>query len=171
MKNRVLIAYASRAGSTAEVADAIARVLAERGASVDVRPVTNITDVTPYSAVVAGSAVHGGWLPEAMDFLRANQSVLARKPFAAFLTCITLAMRGGESYRGAVAKHLRPVRALVTPVSEGLFAGELNLAKLPVFDAMRMGIPVALGIFPSGDQRDWSKIRSWAENLPAEFSA
>jgi hypothetical protein len=36
---------------------------------------------------------------------------------------------------------------------------------------MRMGIPVALGIFPSGDQRDWSKIRSWAENLPAEFSA
>jgi menaquinone-dependent protoporphyrinogen oxidase len=165
MEKKILVAYASRAGSTAGVADAIGRTLADGGTRVDVRPMGEIADLEPYAAVVAGSAVHGGWLPEALEFVRAHRAALARRPFAAFLVCITLAMRGGENYREAVAKHLAPVRALVPPVSEGLFAGALDLAKLPAGESVRMRIPVALGIFPEGDRRDWEKIRAWSVDL------
>lgn len=165
METRLLVAYASRAGSTAGVADAIGRVLAESGARVDVRPMQEIHDVTPYTAVVAGSAVQGEWLPEALAFVRAHQAELARKPFAAFMVCITLAMRGGENYRAVLGKKLAPVRALVPTVREGLFAGWLDLDKLPPGDRAKMSIPVILGIFPQGDQRDWEKIQTWAKEL------
>ena len=74
-------------------------------------------------AVVAGSAIQGGqWLPEAMRFLQTHQAALSQKPFAAFLVCMTLAMPNGDKYRRSVAEWLEPVRALVRPVGEGLFA-------------------------------------------------
>ena len=165
MSEKILVAYASRAGSTAGVADAVGRALAERGLQVDVRPMTGIEDVGQYAAVVAGSAIQGGWLPEAMEFVRVHRAELTRKSFAAFLVCITLAMRGGENYYAALGKHMEPVRALVHPVSEGFFAGALDLSKLPLIDRVRMQIPVSLGIFPPGDHRDWGKIRAWAEGL------
>jgi len=165
MEHKILVAYASRAGSTAGVADAIGRTLAEGGLRVDVRPMKEIIDVERYTAVVAGSPIRGGWLPEAMEFMRLHKAALARRPFAAFMTCISLAMRGGELYRAGLGKHLAPVRALVRPVSEELFAGVLDLAVLPPADKLKMGIPVALGIFPEGDHRDWEKIRTWSADL------
>ena len=103
MSNKVLVTYASRTGTTAGVAEAIARILAEGGALVDVRPMTEVTDLTPYQAVVAGSAIQGKrWLPEAMQFMQTHQAALRRQPFAAFLVCMTLAMKRGD-YRAEVA--------------------------------------------------------------------
>src|SRR4030066_342204 len=71
-----------------------------------VRPIQEGKEGGPYAAVVAGSAIQGEWLPEAIEFVRVHQAELARKPFAAFMVCITLAMRGGENYRAAVAKKM-----------------------------------------------------------------
>src|SRR5512137_1649732 len=123
MPNTILVTYASRAGSTAGVAEAIGKTLAEGNAQVDVRCMQDVKDLSPYRAVVAGSAIQGKrWLPEAMQFLRAHQTELSRKPFAAFLVCMTLAMRNGENYRPFVAEFLAPVRTLVKTVSEGCFA-------------------------------------------------
>ena len=123
MSNKILVAYASRAGSTAGVAEAIGQTLAESGGQVEVRLMKDVKDLAPYWAVVAGSAIHGGrWLPEAMQFVRTHRATLAQKPFAAFLVCMTLAM-SNDKYREHVADFLQPVRALVKPVSEGLFAG------------------------------------------------
>lgn len=166
MSNTVLVAYATRAGSTAGVAQAIGQTLAAGGAPVDVRRVEDVTDLMPYRAVVVGSAVRGGkWLPEAMQFVQAHQVTLADKPFAAFLVCITLAMKN-EKYRTGVAAWLEPVRALVRPVSEGFFAGAFDSAQLPPeFNTFAMRAAVALGIFPRGDHRDWNAIRAWAEDL------
>jgi menaquinone-dependent protoporphyrinogen oxidase len=91
MSNKILVAYASRAGSTAGVAEAIGQTLTESGAQVEVRPMQDIKDLAPYRAVVAGSAIQGGrWLPEAMQFMQTHRAALAQKPFAAFLVCMTL---------------------------------------------------------------------------------
>ena len=91
MPNKILVTYASRMGSTAGIAEAIGKTLTENGAEVEVRPMESVKDLTPYQAVVAGSAIQGQqWLPEAMQFLRQHQAALAQKPFAAFLVCITL---------------------------------------------------------------------------------
>jgi menaquinone-dependent protoporphyrinogen oxidase len=166
MGEKVLVVYASRTGSTAGVADAIARTLAAKGSQVDVKPMTEVTDLSQYRAVVAGSAIRGQkWLPEAMDFLNANKLELARKPFADFMVCITLAMKNGESYREGVKDWMAPVRRTVKPFSEGYFAGALDLSKLSGMDKVKMGLAASLGVFPKGDHRDWKAIETWADGI------
>jgi menaquinone-dependent protoporphyrinogen oxidase len=167
MSSKILVTYASRTGSTAGVAEAIGKTLSEGGAQVDVLPMQEVNDLSPYSAVVAGSAIQNKqWLPEAMQFLKTHRAKLATKPFAAFLVCMTLAMPNGEKYRPAVAEFLTPVRAQVRPVSEGLFAGALDIRKIPSFgDRLKFRISVLLGAWSEGDHRDWNAIHSWATGL------
>ncbi|MBE3037662.1 MAG: flavodoxin domain-containing protein, partial [Chloroflexi bacterium] len=167
INNKILVTYASRVGSTAGVAEAIGKTLSESGEQVDVLPMQEVKDLTPYRAVVAGSAIQNKqWLPEAMQFLQAHQSELARKPFAAFLVCMTLAMRNGETYRPFVAEFLARVRALVRPVSEGYFSGTLDIRKVPSFsDRLKFRLSVLFGVWAEGDHRDWNAIRLWAESL------
>jgi menaquinone-dependent protoporphyrinogen oxidase len=167
MNDKILVAYASRTGSTAGVAEAIGKTLAERGVTVDVRPMQEVKDLAPYQAVVVGSAIQGKqWLPEAMQFIQTHQAALAHKPFAAFLVCMTLAMPSADKYREYVADFLQPVRALVKPVSEGLFAGALDISKIPSFgDKLKFRLSVVFGVWSEGDHRDWNAIRAWAESI------
>ena len=167
MDNKILVTYASRFGSTAGVAEAIAKTLAENGAQVDVFPMREVKDLSPYQAVVAGSAINSGaWLPEALQFVQTHRAELNQRPFAAFLVCMTLAMRNADQYRGHVADWLAPVRALVQPMSEGLFAGGLDIGKIPSFsDRLKFRLSVLFGVWKEGDHRDWNAIRAWAESL------
>ncbi len=167
MPDKILVTYASRLGSTAEVAEAIGQTLREGGATVDVIRMQDVADLTPYHAVVAGSAIRGNrWLPEAMHFMQKHQATLRQKPFAAFLVCLTLAMKNGESYRRHVATFLDPVRALAKPVSEGLFAGVLNIGKIESFsNRLKFHLSVMFGVWTEGDHRDWPAIREWAVSL------
>jgi menaquinone-dependent protoporphyrinogen oxidase len=167
MSNKILVTYATCTGSTVGVAEAIGKTLSEGGLTVDVLPMKEVKDLTQYRAVVAGSAIQGKqWLPEAVDFIRANRAELSRKPFAAFLVCMTLAMKNGENYRPFVVEFLAPVRALVRPVSEGQFAGVLNISKAPSFsERIKFRLSILFGVWTEGDHRDWKAIRSWAESL------
>jgi menaquinone-dependent protoporphyrinogen oxidase len=167
MVNKILVTYASRAGSTAGVAEAIGKTLAEGGTQVDVLAMQDVHDLAPYRAVVAGSAIQNKqWLPEAMQFIKTHQADLAQKPFAAFLVCMTLAMKNADQYRRFVADFLQPVRLLDKPVSEGLFAGVLDIRKVPsASDRLKFRLSVLFGVWSEGDHRDWNAIRSWAESL------
>ncbi|HEY1014726.1 MAG TPA: flavodoxin domain-containing protein [Herpetosiphonaceae bacterium] len=173
---KILVAYASRGGSTAGVAAAIGQVLAARGLAVDVLPMAEVRDLAAYRAVVAGSAIRRErWLPEAMDFLRRHQADMTRKPFAAFLVCLALSARDPERLeraRRSAAAWLEPARSLVRPLSEGLFAGELNVGAIPEPGWRLLARLVAgLRILPEGDHRDWPAIRAWAADLPALLAA
>jgi menaquinone-dependent protoporphyrinogen oxidase len=167
MDNKILVTYASRFGSTKGVAEAIGKTLAESGAQVDIFPMREVKDLSPYQAVVAGSAINAGaWLPEAIQFVQTHQSELNQKPFAAFLVCMTLTMHNADQYRSHVSTWLTSVRALVRPVSEGLFAGRLNISKIPSFsDRLKFRLSVLFGVWKEGDHRDWNAIRTWAEGL------
>jgi menaquinone-dependent protoporphyrinogen oxidase len=78
---RVLVAFATRAGSTAGIAGAIATVLRHAGFTVDCHVASEVTDVTPYSAVILGSGV---FVPSRRSdgggFLARHETSLAARP-------------------------------------------------------------------------------------------
>jgi len=163
--DRVLVAYASRCGSTGGVADTIGHVLCAKGAYVDVRRIENVRDLKPYDAVVIGSAIHSDrWLSDASDFVIQNREVLSRIPVAYFLTCLTL-VRPTEENRQKASRFLDPVRSdvpEVVPIDIGLFAGVLDYDKLSFVVRLVMKAKMKDRGVDEGDYRDWSSIRSWA---------
>ncbi len=167
MSKKILITYASRLDATTGVAQAIGKTFTECGAQVDVLPMNEVKDLDSYQAVVAGSAVRGAaWLPEALQFVKTHQKTLAKKPFAAFLVCMTLAMPNGEKYREHISSWLGPVRELVRPVDEGLFAGTLNISRVESFaERVKFRLSVLFGVWKEGDHRDWNAIHAWAEKV------
>jgi menaquinone-dependent protoporphyrinogen oxidase len=159
MDKRFLIAYASKAGSTAEVAARMGEILAKRGVKVDVLPVGKATDLSPYQGVMVGSAIRmGKLLPEALSFIEKNQVVLQKKTFDMFLVCMTLEKDTPEN-RETVSAYLDPVRALVKPASEGMFAGVMNPSKVGLIDRAI----IAMLKTPVGDFRKWDQIEAWAQ--------
>lgn len=165
MNGRILVAYASQHGSTAGVADAIGKSLGEGGTAVDVRLMKEVRDLSPYRAVVAGSAIHGGkWLPEAMEWVETHQGRLRQMPTAIFLVC---GMLGSTTtpYRNQVPNWLQPVRELVRPVAEGSFAGAILYKNYRFMEGIGMRIFAATIKVEGGDYREWNAIRAWAENI------
>ena len=163
MDSRILVAYASRCGATAEVAEAIGGVLSQAGAEVDVCPVRKVKDLTAYRGVVAGSAIRmGRLLPEAVKFIRRHQPRLVLMPVAWFAVGISL-RQDTEEKRQGMLKAVQPVRDVFEPVDVGLFAGKLDRSKLPLI----WRCVVNLARVPDGDFRDWDAIRAWAAGLAA----
>lgn len=166
MNDRILVTYATRTGSTVGVAEAIGKTLAEGGALVDVRPMQDVKDLTPYWAVVAGSAIQNHkWLPEAMQFMQTHQKALADKTFAAFLVCLTMILKNVQPHLIA-AEWMTPIRTLKQPISEGYFAGVLDISKIPSrFDRIAWRLSIMMGTWAEGDHRDWNAIRAWSVEL------
>jgi len=172
MSQKILITYASRGGSTVGVAEAIAETLMDADFNIEILPMQQVEDVTSYDAVVAGSGIQAGqWLPEAIDFLWAHQANLETRPFAAFMVCMTLAMKNKNFHEGQhITAMLDAVRAILTPVSEGYFAGVLDISKVPSFaERLKFRISVMSGVWSEGDHRDWDKIHAWAQDLAQRF--
>ena len=168
MNQKILVTYANRTGSTAEIAEAIHKTLLRQGVQIELLPMQDVKDLSSYRAIMIGSPIRKSqWLPEAMQFLQTHRAQLVRKRVATFTVCITLAMSNAEHYRHAVTEWIAPVRAAVLPISEGLFAGRLEFSRLPwSLDTLLLRATVALGIFPRGDRRDWNSVHAWATALP-----
>ncbi|MEQ9030681.1 MAG: flavodoxin domain-containing protein [Aggregatilineales bacterium] len=175
MSNKILVTYASLAGSTVGVAEAIGKTLATNtGEEVDVLPMETIDNLSAYSAVIAGSAIRmDNWLPEAMQFVKQHQQELSQKSFAVFVVCLAMAVKNER--RLAKAKvtatgYMQPVRELVpTTISEGLFAGVLDLSKLPMRYRVPFRVATLTGLFKEGDYRDWNAIHEWADDLATKI--
>ncbi len=161
---RVLVAYATFAGSTCEVAAAIGRTLARHGYTVDVLPVTDPIDLEPYAAVVLGSAIqHGQWLPEALEFVNEQQAALKRVPVALFAVHLTNRGRDEKSRHARLA-YLDAARALVKPVDEAFFAGRFDRR-----GAARLRPGLLAHLVPPVDLRNWKEISGWARRLAARL--
>ena len=167
MAKNILITYATYTGSAQIVAGEVSSNLRARGFSTVVMSMQNVKELNGFDAVIAGSAIHGGkWLPEAFDFLELHKETLNSKPFAAFLVCMTMAIRNSDKYRQFVSDFMSPVRKIVSPVSEGYFAGRLEIKKLLSFsDRIRFRISVAAGAWKEGDHINKTEILRWSDSL------
>ncbi len=158
---KTLIAYASKCGSTGEVAEAIANVLCEQGVDVDVRLAREVTSLDGYNRVIIGSAIRmGNWLFDATHLVKAQQASLSQLPTAIF-SVHTGNVGDDEVSRQARAAYTAPVHRLITPRAEAFFAGKMELARLSFLD--RMIIKAMKG--QDEDLRDWDAIRAWARTL------
>jgi menaquinone-dependent protoporphyrinogen oxidase len=164
---KVLVAYASKAGSTGEVAEVMGQVLNAKGMTADVRQVKNVKDVSGYQAFVIGSAIRmGRWLPEAVKFVEKNRAVLSHTPTAYFLVSGFLREDTPEM-RSQVLAFVDPVRKISEPKSIGLFAGKMDYSKISWLDRTIAQAVKSV----EGDWRNWDAIRGWAGELATRLSA
>jgi menaquinone-dependent protoporphyrinogen oxidase len=160
MNKKVLVTYATKYGATAEIADKIGEVLREAGLSTDVLPVKEVEDLTPYTAVILGSAVYiGRWRKEAVKFMEKNEGALAERDVWIFSSGPTDEGDPEELVKGwTLPEKLEPVAGRIQPHDIAVFHGELDPEKMNFIErTMIKNIKV-----PTGDYRDWEMIGNWA---------
>lgn len=162
----ILVAYATRAGSTQEVAEAIGEVLRETGAQVDVQRLPFTGKVAAYDAVVLGAPFYMyRWHKEAKRFLRRNQGVLKALPVAVFaLGPFNDVEKEWSDVRAQLDNALLEF-VWLRPAAIKIFGGK--------YDPTKVGFPFNLvpGMkkLPITDIRDWDDIRDWAAKLAVRF--
>jgi len=159
--NSVLLAYATRYGSTQEVAEAITTTLCQDGIKVDIQPMQDVKNLDNYSAVVLGAALYNArWHPEAHNFLSQYQETLKQQPVAIFtlgpLSTSDAAMRRSRSQ---LDRELEKYPWL-KPVAVEMFVGKSDPSKMGVFERM---------FTKASDHRDWKAIRAWANYLATQL--
>lgn len=164
MPGRILVAYATRYGSTQEVAEAVGATMKDSGLEVDVRPMREVRSLDHYRAVVMGAALYiGHWHKDAQDFLSRHRAALTGLPVAVFaLGPMHNEAKEFEDARKQLDAELAKVPGLV-PVAIEIFGGKFDPETLKFPWSM---IP-ALKMMPASDIRDWTAIRAWASSLPA----
>ena len=161
LRGKILVAYASRCGSTAGIARAVAEDLKHRAPAVDLLPADKVATLAGYEAVVLGSAVRfGHWLPEAVEFVRAHRNELKRVP-TAFFTVHIMNTGPDEAARKARLAYLDPVHAVMKPNAEIFFAGRMEQSRLSFTE--RLLCKVMKG--HDADLRDWPAIHAWGQNV------
>lgn len=154
---RVLVVYASRYGSTAEVAEAIGKKLRLAGHDVDVLPARDVASPIGYEAIVVGGSLYmGRWHSDACRFLERNRDALASLPLGVFALGPGSPEDAGSSRRQL---HRALERARVEPDTVAIVGGVIDPAKL-CFPFSRMA---------QIDLRDWDAIGAWARELSELF--
>jgi menaquinone-dependent protoporphyrinogen oxidase len=167
MSHRILVAYASRAGSTAEVAEAIGEVLRESKIDVDVRFVKDVAAIADYDALILGSAIWAGKpLPEMLRFAADQRDAMSGMPVAYFILC-DLLREYTPANRQVALGYVAPLRQLHEPVSIGLFAGRRDFSKV---HPLLSWVLKRVFHLVEGDFRDWEQIRAWAATVAVQFT-
>jgi menaquinone-dependent protoporphyrinogen oxidase len=157
----VLVAYASKHGSTTEVAEALGRALRGPDVDVDVVAVADVHDLEEYDAVVLGGSLYvGRWHRDAVRFLERHRKALVNVPLAVYaLGPKTLAESEVAASRSQLESALSKLPAL-EPVAVAIFGGVVDPTKLR-FPLTRMA--------PS-DARNWDEIAAWANEIRGLFT-
>jgi menaquinone-dependent protoporphyrinogen oxidase len=193
--DRILVAYTTMAGSTAEVAQAVGEEIAKSGLQVDVLPLSEVKGLEAYDGVVVGGPMIMGWHRAALSFLKKHREAFQRIPLAVFVTAMSLTRTGETSVGGVpvtvdenlpkppakegslnfreryarLANYLRPILVATRPVkpaSIGIFGGRLEYGRLKWWAVLFVMLIIQA---PAGERRNWPAIREWAAGLPAAF--
>jgi menaquinone-dependent protoporphyrinogen oxidase len=189
--NKILVTYATMAGSTAEVAQVVGEEISKAGLQVSILPLGEVKDLELYDGVVVGGPMIMGWQRSAIRFLKKNRSILQQKPLAVFVLAMSLTQTGETSVDGLAVTI--DVNLPKPPQKAGSLSFREKYAQLshylqPILKAARPARPVSIGFFggrleygrlkwwavlfamliiqaPAGEKRNWTVIRAWAASL------
>jgi menaquinone-dependent protoporphyrinogen oxidase len=163
MSDKVLVAYGSKHGATAEIAKAIGQAIQEAGLEVDVLSADAVDSLSDYQAVVLGSAVYAGmWRKEAIDLLESQEEALAQHPVWIFSSGPTGEGDPVELLDGwRLPEAQQAVADRISPRDIAVFHGNIDGDKLNLGE--KLIVKAVKGQF--GDYRDWDAIRSWGSDV------
>jgi menaquinone-dependent protoporphyrinogen oxidase len=162
----VLVAYSSKRGSTAEIAETLAATLRREGFGVCLEPAEEVRSLESYDAVVLGSAVYmKRWRGEAKHFLKKHRKALRQMPFWVFSS-------------GPVGDPANDNPDWIEPPKLAEKVEELGGrghvvfgGRVPLEPRGMMEKAMAEGISEQfRDRRDWDEIRAWAQQIAHQLA-
>jgi menaquinone-dependent protoporphyrinogen oxidase len=164
MSKKVLVAYASKSGGTAGIAEAIGAELSTHGHDVDVLDVNGVKDLTRYDVVILGSALYiRRWRRDAVRFLHHNVDELRKRQVWLFHSGPVGPDKDEDQAMPPAVRRLAHEIGATPAVT---FAGRLQADTAKGFLARRL----ATGSL-AADSRDWGRIRAWADDINAAIEA
>lgn len=167
MGKKILVAYGSKRGSTAEVAEKIGAILRQKGLQVDVLDAGTVKELAPYNKIILGSSIYiGRWHKKAVHFLKKNIESLEKLPVWLFICGPTGPGNPIEQMDGwFYPKSLQQVIERIHPRDITCFGGKLVLKTLNPFEKWIINKVKA----PEGDFRDWQAVSSWVDTIREEL--
>jgi menaquinone-dependent protoporphyrinogen oxidase len=172
----ILVAYATRHGSTRGIAERIAGRLRADGFEAEARPAAEVRDAARYDAfVVGGAAYMFHWLKDATEFVKRDRAVLSGRPTWLFssgpLGTDTVDKEGRDVLEVTVPREFAELRAAIHPRGEKVFFGAMDPAARPMGMAERLMsiVPAGKDALPKGDFRDWDAIDAWADEIARDL--
>ena len=167
MANKILLAFASKYGSTQEVAEAIAKTMREKGLDVDLQQASQVRSLEEYSAVVLGAPLYlYRWHKHAIRFLKHYEKALKGMPAAVF--AVGPSFNGDEKEWLETRDQFRKEMAKFpwfSPIEAEVMGGN--------YDPVNLSFPLKyfLKDLPAADLRDWDAIANWADDVAAKLQA
>lgn len=175
---RILVAYATRHGATAGIAEHVAAALAAHGHDARAQPVEDVDSIDGFDAVVLGGAAYMfHWLKPAVRFAKKHRDELAARPVWLFssgpLGTDTVDAEGKDVLETTRPREFDDLTALLQPRGEQVFFGAYDPEAEPIGLAERLTrrMPAARDSMPAGDFRDWDAITAWAEQIAEELDS
>lgn len=172
----VLVAYATKYGSTAGIADTIAERLRVAGLDVEVAEAGEVHDIERFDAYVIGSATYiGHWRQDAAELVRRHAELLAARPTWLFssgpLGTSETDARGRPLREVAAPEEVAEFEASIAPRGHVVFFGALVPSKLEFRDRTVRRLPVGRELLPAGDFRDLAEVEAWSDTIAADLAA
>ena len=162
MSTSILVAYATRYGSTQEVAEAIASALRDSGLAVELKPLREVRSLEAYRAVVLGAPLFMFHLhKDALDFLSRHRKAIANLPVAVFVLGPVHDPHDDKEWQDSRLQLDKELAKFpwFSPLTIEIFGGKYDPT------ALRFPLKMFAGAEPASDIRDWDAIRAWAQNL------
>lgn len=168
MPTSVLVGYATRYGSTKEVAEEVAAVLRESGLQVELLPAREVGSIAIYDAVVLGAPLFMfHWHKDALSFLTRHSKALMERPVAVFAVGPVHAPHDEKEWADTSVQFDKELAKFpwFTPVAKEIIGGRYDPTKL------RFPLNLFSGAEPASDIMDQAAVRAWAGSLVAKLAA
>ena len=170
---KILVAYATKHGSTAEVAEFIGKVFREHEIDTTVTKVELVQSVKDYDAFVLGSPVYASlWLTEMSQFLERFESELSKKPVYYWMNCIRVLEPDGREHAQAEYVY-QPTMKKIGVRDIAVFSGKLNLHEIDWNERWTLSVSYEGNALPGSrndDYRDWNAIQEWAKQVRTQLT-